>query len=173
MKETHENEINRARDDVGQLQDYTRKDNIIIHNLPLHLTSFAGATDGRENASDLRADVSALFQHILPSHEGNFGISTLHRLPLSSRSRAAYPPVVVKFYERDVKNELMYHRKTAKTFLTNGANNKPVFLAEHLGPTTLHLLTRVKKLQDKGSIRDAWVFNNKFFNKKNDDNVRS
>lgn len=174
----HSAKVSKLEDSVGQMEDYLRIENLIIHHLPPKTPSdFASVVGQKESPNDLLAYVTELFNHILgnspddnPYHD-NYPISTLHRLPLSPFSKSQYQPIIVRFYLRNAKNLLMGKRKNAGSFLKADPNKKKVFIADHLGPTSLKLLKDVKQLQSKKIINDCWIYYSKFYVKDLNDKV--
>ena len=139
-------------DELAYMQDYTRIENLIIHGLPLQIHegyAAAAGQESKEKTEDLLKGMTQLFDIMSPDsqYKGCWPISILHRLP--TRKRAMFQPLVVRFYIRAAKNELLWERKEAANFVVpEGA--KKISVAEHLGPRTLTLLRDCKITTSQG-----------------------
>ena len=127
VNDAHAKHVRQAESNIGELQDYGRKDNLVFHNVPYQLSedaSWSDVIDGmkQEKMVKLKEYMAKVFNFILPEVSGaDFGISTLHRMP-TRNTKVQFAPIVVCFYNRSLKDAVYERRAKMKEF--ENANTK-------------------------------------------------
>ncbi|XP_039285433.1 uncharacterized protein LOC120351625 [Nilaparvata lugens] len=139
-------ELAHVKDDLKDLQQHTRKNNILVSGVPLSkgedmfvvLDSVARAIDVNFNVSD---------------------ISAVHRLP--NRNANMPPSIVVNFTSRITKSYWLTARRFKGSLTANELNtnfpNTPVYLSEHLTPETRSLFNAARQLVKERKLLSVWT----------------
>jgi hypothetical protein len=139
-------EISRLSMENNELQQYTRKNNLIITGIP-KLT--AG-----ENTVELVLNFAKAINYQLSERD----LDATHRL--RQRNKESDPPIIVKFVSRIVRTKFLIHcrEKRPTANIMGGQPNVKVFVNEHLTPQTADLLKYAKlKLVKKQGPRNTIV----------------
>ena len=141
---------------IDELEQYTRRDNIVIHGLP---------EPARENEEGLLEDIGKLFRIIDPDI-GQDCVSVAHRLGRKdiAEETGRCRPVVVRFTRRRDRQRIMKKKKILKdanlsglmrcaTTTATAANSirKP-FLTDHLSPRNREIFIAAKQLQRERKV---------------------
>ena len=139
---------------VNELEQYSRKDNIIINGLPY---------SNDENIGEMVMLVSNALKVPLFDYD----ISAVHRLP--SRDDKI-PAVIVRLNSRSKKSQLVENSKKmrlhGKSLNLNPA--VPIYVSEHLTPNSMHILKNALQLKTRGMISQAWSRDGKIFIRQKD-----
>ncbi len=135
------------QDRVDELEQYTRRDNIVIHGLP---------EPARESEESLLRDIRTLFSKIDPDI-GQDCLSVAHRLGRRDIAEEASRcrPVVVRFARRSDRQKIMRKKKILKDVDLSGLmrrttatdNGRRPFITDHLSPKNRELFITAKQLQ--------------------------
>ena len=132
----------------GELEQYSRVDNILIHGIPLPQT---GQTEDL-----VRSVPDIINQHMSNIHLTSDQISTVHRLSPPKHSTAPNsagvsnkpPAVVVRFTRRQVKHSILSNRKVLK--------GKGITVSEDLSLSRVQLLKSATNLVAAHKLQGAW-----------------
>jgi len=132
-------ELNKVKKSVADLQQHTRKNNIIISGVPV---------SRNENIYDILEGIAGL----LNIRYGRYDISVAHRL--SPRPESKNPPsIVVNFLSRSIKDYWLEARrrrwKLSARELNPNFPDTQVFLNEHLTQETQGLFNAARALRPK------------------------
>ena len=146
---------------VDELEQYGRRQNLEIVGVP-------EKEDENTNAIVLEVakmlDVDIMYSHI----------STSHRLPkkkAGSRNNSGSSPIIVRFTNRVIRNQIYANRKKArfvdlKNFSVSDTKN--IFVNENLTPTRKQLFWKTKQEVKNNSWKYIWTHNGNVFVKKDD-----
>jgi hypothetical protein len=141
------NEVTRLKMDMLELQQHTRKNNLVITGIPL---------TPKENMFSILNKVSTL----LNIRYEICDISAAHRLP-GKRGDNRPPAIVVAFVSRAMKSEWITARKLRKTLTAKEINSAwpdlQVYLNEHLTPHTRRIFNEARELVKSGKLVAAWT----------------
>jgi len=147
IDETNE-AIIRAVARVERLEEYTRKENVIIRGIEM-----AGEGEEKELLQKVKEVANSLDVELQDRH-----ISTVHRL--STRATKRPPPVVVRLVNRWKKEELIAASKQKKM--------KRIFISNQLTPEKLKLLRRAFDLKRENVVNYVWTMGSKLMVRKNE-----
>lgn len=141
-------EVSFLKDHVADLQQQTRKNNIIISGIP--------ATNN-ENIFLILDTIARL----LNVNYSRADISAAHRLP-APRGDAARPPnIVVCFVSRFVKGLWLQARRERRTLtaieLHPSFPNQPIWLNDHLTKENAELFREARQLQRNNKLAAVWT----------------
>ena len=143
--ETLNNECNVLKNRVADLDEYTRRDNVIINGLKLNYAA-ASSTDSSiacETAVlQLCADLG------VPMGAGD--ISVAHGLG-AARGSAGTSSMLVRFTSRKARDRLFEKRKELKTVAPR------VYLNEHLTSDNMELFKTARRLVKEKKLASAWT----------------
>ena len=129
---------------LDEIEQYSRRDNIVVHGLP--------EQDG-ECANDVIIAVAAAAGVVVT----NGDISTSHRVGRPGNARGGKPrPIVARFVRRDQRTAILRSKKKLK----GHAAYNGVFVSEQLSPMRAKLLHAVKN--DADTAR-TWTIDGKIF----------
>lgn len=123
---------------VQDLQQYIRRENLTITNYPEH------ANEKIENI------ISQIGEKIGVPINFKCDIQAAHRIP----SKAAVKPIVVRFTNRQVRNEFMKAAKNKKVQVRDAR----VYFNDHLTPTNDKIFYEARKLVKAKQIKAAWTY---------------
>ncbi len=139
-----QNEQVLLKDQVEELQQYSRRDNILIHGLPANLeTSTTPETCAVDCLNSLFPDVRVT----------STDISVAHRIPPKSGSTRP-APLIVRFSRRCVRNKILQLAKDKKNSQRLRQEGKSV--TEHLTSSRQHLLKRGKAIASEYRAVCCW-----------------
>lgn len=159
-------QLNHLKYDLGEIQQYTRSNNIEIKGVPL---------TKNENVYTVLETLATALE---VDHNGG-DVSIAHRLQ-QPKDKSQSPSIVVQFVSRYVRNQWLAaarkkHLQT--TDLSKALRPAPVFVNEHLTPANKALLGKAKFLAKKSKLHAAWSRNGTIFLRKtaesNSQRVRS
>lgn len=164
INEEQKNRINSLETRVSDLEQYTRMNDVIISGLSLKPTSYAHAMKGihreeegyNESDNTIEAQVTdyLLSKNI---HIDKNGIEACHTI--KSQNKTAQPVVIVRFFNRKNKVNLLRQGKNLK-----GTN---VYMNEHLTKINADLAKRARFLKKQGKIQATWTSNCRIYVKLN------
>ena len=158
-----DNEIKALQDRVEDLEQYTRKDNIIISGLKTRHMSYARATSNSATAASMdnapQEETNALEKHVIFFLNDKLqvdikpeDISVCHAMRASPRQP---DNVIVKFINR--KKKIMILKKAKQLKGTN------IFLNEHLTKKNSDIFHMSRTLRKEGRISNTWTRDCKVF----------
>ncbi|XP_039276173.1 uncharacterized protein LOC120349711 [Nilaparvata lugens] len=131
---------------VADLQQHTRKNNVIITGIPV--------TKG-ENVFFILQRIAAL----LNIRHDKYDVSAAHRPP--NRNKNNPPPIVVNFVSRLTKSEWIHARKQRKGLsaveLHNQFPNRQIYINEHLAQHTSSIFNAARALLKTNKLASVWV----------------
>lgn len=142
---------------VNNLEQYSRRSNIQITNIPM-------VAD--ENIEKIVCEIG---QKVGVDINFRSDIQAAHRVPTSSQKSTQ--PIIVKFSNRQLRNEYIKKAKQAKlkcnqldctASLLFSGNNK-IFFNDHLTPENSKLFFEVRKMVKENKIESAWTRDGKIF----------
>lgn len=132
--------------EVADLQQHTRKNNIIISGIPV---------TPRE---DLFSIINSIARVLDIDYHGEH-ISAAHRLPSQLTDRP--PSIVVSFVSRAVKMGWLQARRTRRTLLAKELSSvfpdQQVYLNDHLSKDNRDLFNDARKLVREGKLAAVWT----------------
>jgi len=146
------------REDLDELQQYSRNRNAEIVNIP------------EKNGTETEENLLEVIEKI--AEEGNIqfnrqDVDIIHRVPSKKKNRPRN--VVVQFKTRTARNKFLENKKhgvTVKKIVQGSQDTSRIFLNEHLTAATKHLLWRAKQEAKAKSYQAVWVRDGKIFLKK-------
>lgn len=144
---------------VDQLEQYTRKDNIIISGLPAHsyaATARKSVSTEPDDVTDeeLEANVLKFFETDLGVPLSPADISVIHYVPSKQGKN-----ILVKFTSRKAKLRVLKNRANLK--------GKKIYVSDHLTRRNNQLFYQARMLVKDNLISRAWVRNCKVFIRSN------
>ena len=155
-------EISRMKKDNDSLEQFTRKDNLIISGIP---ASFAERVEGnestRESSTDTTDKVIKLCKDHLNCEITPDDISTAHRL-----SGNASAQILVRFVRRSVRDKVYNARFGLKGFNSTRSAREKVFINEDLSPFSRSIFSAAWKAKGRnGPIENVFTRNCQVFAK--------
>lgn len=149
----YQDEVSSLGDRVDQLEQYTRKDNVIISGIKA--TSYADATSVAgedEDVTDEKLEESVLkfFDTEIGVKLAPCDINITHYLPAKVGKN-----ILVKFTTRKAKLLVLKNRSKLK--------GKNIYISEHLTKRNNQLFYRARMLCKDKRISRAWIRNSKLF----------
>ena len=151
---------NVAEAQLDDLEQYGRRENLEIHGVPLKRD---------ENTNEIVKSVVSSLNVRLDDHQ----ISTSHRLASSykkiQRSQATEqpPPIIVRFANRDKRNEIYKKRKllklNCKTELMSHNSSPNITIQENLTPLRKSIYKAAKQAKAALNYKFAWTSQGKIF----------
>lgn len=126
---------------VDKLEQYTRRNNIIISNVPYHKDE----------------DVTRIVQNVgskIGCTISDTDVDVCHRLPSASGQNAGN--IIVKFCRRVVKQEFIKKKRSNKLTVGNleiascRGSEQPIYINEHLTVTNAEIFKRARQLRNHG-----------------------
>lgn len=141
-------EITFLKDNVADLQQQTRKNNIIISGVP---------KTTNENVFFILDNMARL----LNLNHSRDDISAAHRLPAPRGDSARPPNIVVCFVSRAVKGFWLQARKDRKTLSARELHasfpDQPVWLNDHLTQENAELFREARQLRRDNKLAAVWT----------------
>ncbi|XP_039286609.1 uncharacterized protein LOC120351900 [Nilaparvata lugens] len=141
-------ELDVARGEINDLQQHTRKNNILVSGVPL--------TKGENMFTVLDAVARAINVSFK-----EWDISAAHRLPNRNRDANMPPSIVVNFTSRFTKSSWLTARRLKGRLSASELNtnfpNTPVYLSEHLTPVTRSLFNAARQLLKEKKLISVWT----------------
>ncbi|XP_065224391.1 uncharacterized protein LOC135848416 [Planococcus citri] len=122
--------------EIEGLQNYTRKDNVIVTGIPV---------SDQEDPYQIAIKAAELAGMKITAQD----IVDCHRLPSRAKDSAHPPSFIVKFVNRETKRRMIDgYRKTKPTADTFGGDkNVKIYANEHLAPLTSELFRQARSLK--------------------------
>lgn len=133
--------------EVSDLQQHTRKSNVLISGVPL---------TPKENVYIILKRIAEL----LNIQYNRYDVSVAHRLPVR-KGDSRPPSIVVCFVSRSVKAEWIEARKARKTLtaqeLHTSFSDQQVYINEHLTPQTRAIFNGARELMKIKKLAAVWT----------------
>ena len=171
-------ELKSATDSIEDINNYTRRDNLVIHGLSIGSYAEAASQNTQPSSSSLGVQsvnsdtvarsVVEFCRNQLHVNIAMSDISTAHRLRQSTSASAAdsqrsMPSVIiVRFVSRRVRDEVYSARKSLK----GNPSTSRIFINEHLSNETSALFRQARQSVKNKTIHSAWTFNGQVFIKR-------
>ena len=155
-------EIKRLNNRVDELEQYTRRDDVIINGLTIKPRSFARVTashpvETEENAPSQELEsVESQVLSYLNSNDIELSpseISVCH--PIASKDKNKPPSIVIRFVSRKTKERLLKSAKKLK--------GTSVFTNEHLTNKNAHIARDARALVKQNKLKGTWTRNGTVF----------
>lgn len=148
------NALKKALDDIEQ---YQRRDNLVISGLPGSFADATGATDDglHESFDSCIKKVIAFCKDKLGCDISSGDISTAHKLPSTGSQR----PMIVRFSTRHVRDRVYQSRTKLKDQNRNSPANSRIYINEDLAPLTRKLFAAARRKQGSHGIESVWTMN--------------
>ncbi len=163
-------ELNNVKTTNDELEQFCRKDNLVITGVHAsyaeQAATPAGATAASaESSAETVHKVTMLFQSELKcAGITEADISTAHRLPSKS---GAPPPIIVRFIRRRDR-DLVYHaRMELKKFNQTRAVGTKIFINEDLSPHNRQIFSTAWRMKASHDLDGVWTTNCRVIVKKN------
>ena len=148
---------------IDDLETYSRCSNLIIRGLPEQSSSerataalaTSDTTVLNESHLSVEKSVLAFCNDKLNVHVKDSDIAIAHRLKKGPRDSVR--PVIVRFINRRVRNDVYFARKQLK------GQNSQVFISEHLTKNASDLFFEARKLLKEKRIFSTWTHNGQVF----------
>jgi hypothetical protein len=144
-------QIDMLKKEVADLQQQTRKNNIIITGVPVST---------QENVYMILEKLA----NVLKVEFNRFDISTAHRLrqgPAQPGKNPVPPSIVVSFVSRSVKSDWLIARKHKRTLSAREINrifpDQPVYLNDHLATHTREVFNAARALVKTQQLVSVWT----------------
>lgn len=137
---------------VNDLQQYIRRENVLITNYP------------EQPNENIEAILCQLGEKIGVPLNYKVDIQAAHRNP----SKSAVKPIIVRFTNRQVRNAFIKAAKNKKLKLKN--NN--IYVNDHLSPSNSKLYYEARMLVRAKKLKASWTTAGKIFVKKSEDSQR-
>jgi FtsZ-binding cell division protein ZapB len=159
-------EVSKLRKSNDDLEQFTRKDNLIISGLPAsyaeRVEGTAGNKPNRESSSETIDKIVKLCNDHLHCSITATDISTAHRLSSNANSQ-----ILVRFVRRSVRDRVYRARFGLKTHNAILPQKEKVFINEDLSPQTRSLFAAAWKAKGLHNIEGVWTNNCHIFIKLN------
>ena len=148
---THDIKITHLNKQVSELQQYTRKNAVIVNGIP--------KIQRNEDPVALILTFASKVGFELSKRD----IDATHRLPTKKHELKKCPPLIVKFVSRVLKTDFIVHcrKLKPKADIMGGSVESNIFINEHLTKETSLLLQDAKKqlkdLKHRVTTRDCSV----------------
>lgn len=154
---------------VEDLEQYTRRDDLVITGLELRHRTYARATANAETTEDApREELLSLEQQVvnfLNSKNINIykeDISICHALP--RKSEKVRPAIILRFISRKRRSDVIMHAKNLR-----GTN---VFINEHLTKKNGDIAREARMLRKQRKITGTWTRNGNVWIRDQDGNAK-
>ena len=159
---------------VDELEQYTRRDDVLLSGLPTKQKSFAQALKGHssqtgehtpiEEVESLECQVLS-FLKVKGIELHSDEISAIH--PLKPKNPKQIPPIVIRLISRKTKERLMKNSFKLKNSEKEKEERKPmVFINEHLTTKNANIARMARELKKTNKIAGTWTRNGSVFIKK-------
>lgn len=134
----------RMSDQIDNLEQYSRKDNLIVNGIPW------------SQGENLRSLIIKLGKQLKVVVQ-NYDINTVHRLYGNSNA----PAVVARLNNRDLKNDLVRasRKERINANALNFESDQPIYCDDHLTAHNAAILRRAKQLKNDGQLHSVWTSN--------------
>lgn len=149
-------ELKQVKNEVADLQQYSRRKNMEISNLP---------EEANENINEVLANVFSGLEVDLMNQ-----VATVHRVPTSNKDKPK--PIIVQFIRKQDRDNCLKAAKTKRlsaSQINTRFQDKPIFLNEHLTPNRKELFFHCRKFKSNNNYKYAWVKDGKIFIRKDED----
>lgn len=148
-------EVNQLKIQITDLQQYSRRLNLEISNLP------------ETETEDIKDVVSKVFSSLQLDLIKN--VSTCHRVPSSKKDKPK--PIIVQF-DTKANRDLCLKTAKAKHLNTTDVNPKfvknPIYLNEHLTPELKKIFYYCRKFKTENHMKFCWIKDGKIFLRQNE-----
>lgn len=149
-------EIETLKDDVIQLQQYSRRKNIEISQYP------------ETQNEDITKTVNDIFKKLDPAFDTD-SIAITHRIPTARQDKDK--PIIVQFKSKAQRDHCLQLSKVKKLLSSDFSTSfptSPVYFNEHLAPAMKKLLNVCKIFKRENEYKYCWVKDGKIFLRKAD-----
>lgn len=141
-------EIVLLKQEVADLQQHTRKNNILISGVPLTV---------KENVYVVLERIASILNVDYQRH----AISVAHRLPSGNSGDKRPPSIIVNFISRTVKQEWLAARRVRRSLSAQEIHasfpDAPIYLNEHLTVQTRELFNGARRLMREEKLASVWT----------------
>ncbi len=155
----------RVQLELADAKQYSKLDNLVITGIPATYSEIADASDSTqrriESNSVTVAKVVSLCQDQFDMEITHKDISTAHRL--RARKRGEHPPIIVRFVQRSMRDEVYRSKKMLKTFNESRSLGEKIFINEDLIDANHDLLRTARYYKKKSLFESVWTAGCKVF----------
>ena len=153
-----QNELSSANNRIETLEQYTRRDNLLIEGLPVQSFAEAGSTGATEEPNKAVEDsLLKLFNEKLGVRVTDKDISIAHRLKKANSSTRP-PTTIVKFTNRKVREAVYAARRNLKPSPgTDPALYPHIFINEDLSKSTAAVFQSARQAVKAKQIHRTWT----------------
>lgn len=139
---------------VNELEQYSRIDNIIISGVPY---------EPNENIQEIVTSIAKNLEVEINEHD----INAVHRL---SANKDKIPSIIVRLNSRMKKQKLIQNSKRKRLHGKNLNMNPavPIYVSEHMSANTMSIFRKAMELKSQGAISYAWVKEGKIYIRENE-----
>ena len=156
------NQCAKDEEKLDNLEQYGRRQNLEIIGIPQR--------DDEDTNSIVIEVAKMMGVKVLPEQ-----ISTSHRMPVNPKKNSdqiANPPIIARFTNHDVKNQIYANRKLARSidlrnFSISGTKN--IYVNENLTVMRKRLFWQTKQKAKEKGFKFFWTMNGNIFVRKSDD----
>lgn len=155
---------------VLELENYSRRDNLVLVNLPI--ASYSDAAGTGQSVDDLATQPSSdavelsvvkFCNEVLCTNISTSDISSAHRIKprtnVGSSSRTSSSQTIVRFTSRKARDRVFAARKLLKT------HRPAVYINEHLTQDVARRFQQARGLVKDKRLHAAWTFNGMLYTK--------
>ena len=148
------------------LEQYTRRDNLIISGIPCSFAEIAGAAGNvhtAESCNETADKIIELCRDKLNVEISKSDISIAHRLPSTGTSK----PILVKFTRKSIRDDIYRSRTRLKDFNKSMPKGNGIYINEDLAPSVRAIFSEAYKSWGRNGIESVWTSNCRVLVKKN------
>jgi hypothetical protein len=148
-------DLQSANSRIEALEQYTRRDNLLIAGLPIQ--SSADATAEEQPNKSLETTVLKLFNDRLGVSVNPSDISITHRLKKRVASDPRPPMTIVRFANRKAREAVYSVRRQLRSVGPESQSTPRIFINEDLNKTTANIFHQARQLVRRKLIYSAWT----------------
>jgi len=149
------NDLQSANSRIEALEQYTRRDNLLIAGLPIQ--SSADATSEEQPNQSLETTVLRLFNDRLGVPIKPCDISVMHRLKKRNVSDPRPPMTIVRFTNRKAREAVYNARRQLRSVASESQSTPHIFINEDLNKTTASIFHQARQLVRRKIIHSTWT----------------
>ncbi len=148
-------QLRAAKVSISNMEQYSRRDNLLITGIPATIADVASGEDDRDTADSSTSAMKAVLQ-TCKNHLGIdlfiHAISTAHHL----RSRNGSAPILVKFTRRADRDLIYSKRFSLKTHNAGVPTSQKIFINEDLVDSNRRILNAARQHVHDRKIKGVW-----------------